>query len=463
MFKYSHFHEDHGHETNQCREIKEVVKSTQLAHLVQGIKKAKAKSSDTFPSEHSAWIPKVHLFVSRESIPSLLESSLWKSPELKKNRRRLKKPSLRLRRTFSAVWTRRKGSSLMKRIPRTIMVGEKPFNTEHKLKEYTHIKPVKQKKRGLAQEQNESACKEVDELTKEGILWEVKYQTWVANPIMVKKSDGGWRMCVDFTDITEMLPGCLQGLPFLSKGVDKSLPFIKELKSCIDKKTIQWTADAEEVFQKMNEFIEILPTLTTSIKGKVVFQRVELDYPELEKLILALVHTARRLQRYFQAHFIRILADFLAETSLAEGIKMETKKFEVANEEPKSKGIWKLYTYGASSSNGSGTGLRIVEELEIKELAIFIDSQLVANQVKGLFKARKPTIMLQKTREVLKSFDTYSMEHIRRNQNKKVDALSKLASITFEHLTKEVLVEVLANRSINNKEVSKILAKVEEN
>ncbi|GJX47382.1 reverse transcriptase domain-containing protein [Tanacetum coccineum] len=101
----------------------------------------------------------------------------------------------------------------------------------------------------------------------------------------------------------------------------------------------------------------------------------------------------------------------------------------------------------------------------IKDLAIFIDSQLVANQVKGLFKATQPVIRqyLEKTKEVLKSFDTYSMEHIRRNHNKKAEALSKLASMTFEHLTKEVLVKVLANKSINSKEVSKITAEIKEN
>nr|GEV22683.1 reverse transcriptase domain-containing protein [Tanacetum cinerariifolium] len=93
-------------------------------------------------------------------------------------------------------------------------------------------------------------------------------------------------------------------------------------------------------------------------------------------------------------------------------------------------------------------GLRIAEEMEIKYLARFIDSQLVVNQDKGLFEARQPVIKkyIEKTKEVLRNFDTYSMEHIRRNQNKNVDALSKLASITFEHLTKEVLVEVLARR-----------------
>ncbi|GJR25029.1 reverse transcriptase domain-containing protein [Tanacetum coccineum] len=39
-----------------------------------------------------------------------------------------------------------------------------------------------------------------------------------------------------------------------------------------------------------------------------------------------------------------------------------------------------------------------------------------------------------------------SIEHVRMNQSKKADALSKLASMTFEHLTKEVLVEVLMKR-----------------
>nr|GEX72850.1 reverse transcriptase domain-containing protein [Tanacetum cinerariifolium] len=91
----------------------------------------------------------------------------------------------------------------MTRILRTIMVGGKPFNTEHKLNEYKHIKSIK---RGLGPDRNEAACKEVDELTKAGILRKVKYQTWVANPVMVKKRNGGCRMCVDFTDINKACP-----------------------------------------------------------------------------------------------------------------------------------------------------------------------------------------------------------------------------------------------------------------
>ncbi|GJQ89157.1 reverse transcriptase domain-containing protein [Tanacetum coccineum] len=87
--------------------------------------------------------------------------------------------------------------------------------------------------------------------------------------------------------------------------------------------------DAEEAFQKMKKFMEILPILTVLIKAKVlimylttleesisivlliereerqvpiyfvirVLQGAELKYPALENLILAHVHAARRLRR----------------------------------------------------------------------------------------------------------------------------------------------------------------------
>nr|GFB36691.1 hypothetical protein [Tanacetum cinerariifolium] len=51
MSKYCYLHEDHGHNTNDCRQlrsqIKEAVKSGQLSHLVKGIKKEKAKTSNS--------------------------------------------------------------------------------------------------------------------------------------------------------------------------------------------------------------------------------------------------------------------------------------------------------------------------------------------------------------------------------------------------------------------------------
>ncbi|GKB53483.1 hypothetical protein Tco_0904236 [Tanacetum coccineum] len=105
-------------------------------------------------------------------------------------------------------------------IPRTITVKGKPFNTEHKLNEYNHVKPIKQKRRGLGPDRSTTACKEVEELMKVGILQKVKHHTWVANPFMVKKSDGGWRMCVDFTDINKACPKDCYPLPKIDWKVE---------------------------------------------------------------------------------------------------------------------------------------------------------------------------------------------------------------------------------------------------
>ncbi|GJX41929.1 reverse transcriptase domain-containing protein [Tanacetum coccineum] len=57
------------------------------------------------------------------------------------------------------------------------------------------------------------------------------------------------------------------------------------------------------------------------------------------------------------------------------------------------------------------------------------------------------------------NFKEFSIKQVPRSENKKADALSKIASTSFAHLSKQVLVEELNEKSINEKEV---LAVVEE-
>ena len=42
---------------------------------------------------------------------------------------------------------------------------------------------------------------EVERLLVVGFIQEVYYPKWLANIVMVKKSNGKWRMCIDFTDL----------------------------------------------------------------------------------------------------------------------------------------------------------------------------------------------------------------------------------------------------------------------
>ena len=41
----------------------------------------------------------------------------------------------------------------------------------------------------------------VDKLFAANFIWEVYYLDWLANVVMVKKSNGKQKMCVDFTDL----------------------------------------------------------------------------------------------------------------------------------------------------------------------------------------------------------------------------------------------------------------------
>ena len=66
---------------------------------------------------------------------------------------------------------------------------------------------------------------QVRELLNAGILRETRYQTWVANPVMVAKSNGAWRMCVDFKDQNKACPKDCYPLPEIDLKVDSLAPF----------------------------------------------------------------------------------------------------------------------------------------------------------------------------------------------------------------------------------------------
>ncbi|GKB62073.1 reverse transcriptase domain-containing protein [Tanacetum coccineum] len=106
-------------------------------------------------------------------------------------------------------------------------------------------------------------------------------------------------------------------------------------------------------------------------------------------------------------------------------------------------------------------GLRIAEQMGVKNLQAHVDSRLVANQVNGSYVAKESGMIqyLNKVKTLARSFREFSIKQVPQSENKKADALSKIASTSFAHLSKQVLVEELKEKSINEKE---ILAVVEE-
>ena len=73
----------------------------------------------------------------------------------------------------------------------------------YRLKVYPSPMHVRQKKRFFAPERDNVIKEEVQKLITEKFIREVYYLDWLANVVMVKKANGKWRMCVDFTDLNK--------------------------------------------------------------------------------------------------------------------------------------------------------------------------------------------------------------------------------------------------------------------
>ena len=83
------------------------------------------------------------------------------------------------------------------------MSGIDPSVITHRLNECPSFKLVRQKKRVFAPKKDNPIKDEVQKLMAAKFVREVYYPDWLANIVMVKKANGKWRMCVDFTDLNK--------------------------------------------------------------------------------------------------------------------------------------------------------------------------------------------------------------------------------------------------------------------
>ena len=100
------------------------------------------------------------------------------------------------------------------------MPGIDPELITHKLNVDPKRKTVKQKKRSFAPERQEAIKQEVDKLLEAGFIEEIQFPEWLANPVMVKKSNEKWRMCINFTDLNDACPKDCFPLPRIDTLID---------------------------------------------------------------------------------------------------------------------------------------------------------------------------------------------------------------------------------------------------
>jgi ribonuclease HI len=86
-------------------------------------------------------------------------------------------------------------------------------------------------------------------------------------------------------------------------------------------------------------------------------------------------------------------------------------------------------TNNVAEYTGLVRGLEKAKALGIQQVEVLMDSELVVRQMTGQYKVKHPGLipLFQKARQLASSFSEFKISHIRREYNKKADALANRA------------------------------------
>nr|GEW90377.1 reverse transcriptase domain-containing protein [Tanacetum cinerariifolium] len=484
--KFCDFHNDKGHSIDECmqlkKQIEELVRAGKLSHLIKEIKQgrdqSKARKKETTVKDK----PTTIYMVEEKTCPTNFTVALHPDfPDQKvviegslSDKRRTELCLVLKKNLDIFTWQ----PSDMTKVPRSV--------AEHRLNIREGYSPVRQKKRGQAPERAKAIQAEVQKLVEAGIMREVYYHDWLSNPVMVKRYDESWRMCVDFTDLNK---ACTQDCYPLSE-IDWKLeslcgyPFKCFLDAYKGYHQIQLAeADEEKTAFHTGQGVYCYTKMPFGLKNAgATYQRLMDKAFEGEHNITYRPRTSVKGQ---------IQVGFLIEMS---GDASQAGPSTVTHEEQ-----WTLFIDGSSCVDGSGAwliltnpegveftyalrfqfaasnneskyealvaGLRIATQMRVKNVQVNVDSKLIANQVLGTYAANEDNMIkyLEIVKGLILGFTTFSISQVPRSKNKKTDALSKIVSTSFVHLSKQ-LVDCLKEGILlgDEKEARKLRLKAEQ-
>ncbi|XP_071699847.1 uncharacterized protein [Rutidosis leptorrhynchoides] len=392
------------------------------------------------------------------------------------------------------------------------MTGVPRNITEYKLNA-SPKNPVRQKKCPMAPERSKWLRLEVDKLVHANILREGYHQIQMAEvdedktafhidqgiycytkmPFGLKNVRATYQRVVDlaFRDqIGRNLEAYVNDLVIKILGKKRENSWDTELRQeesrPIPIKLKRWIEEVEKDLFEMKSLLKELPTLTAPVEGGslmlylatskeainsvlVTDRGQELYKPEVSgRLAKWTIELGENEINYSPRTAVkgRILADYLAETMGEVEALTENR---ACRPEGAGSGLvltslgGEEHTYALrftfSMTNNESeyeallSGMRIAQRLRIKHLDAYLDSQLVAKQVNVSFGAHEASMQryMELVHELANEFDFFRLTQVPRGKNKNADALSKLAALAFDHLCKNVWVEVLKEKSINEK------------
>jgi len=102
------------------------------------------------------------------------------------------------------------------------MPGIDPDFICHHLTMEPKVRPVRQRRRKFNEKRRLVMQEETRKLLSAGHIREIQYPEWLANVVLVKKANGKWRMCVDFTNLNKACPKDSYPLPSIDALVDSA-------------------------------------------------------------------------------------------------------------------------------------------------------------------------------------------------------------------------------------------------
>jgi hypothetical protein len=102
------------------------------------------------------------------------------------------------------------------------MLGISREVAEHSLDILPHSRVVQQRLHRFDEERRRAIGVELRKLLEAGFINEVFHPTWLANPVLVKKKNGKWQMCVDYTSLNKACPKVPFPLPQIDQIVDST-------------------------------------------------------------------------------------------------------------------------------------------------------------------------------------------------------------------------------------------------
>ncbi|KAK3007702.1 hypothetical protein RJ639_013311 [Escallonia herrerae] len=211
-----------------------------------------------------------------------------------------------------------------------------------------------------------------------------------------------------------------------------------------------------------------------------VLQDVEMRYPRIDKVALALITSAQKLRPYFQSHTIIVLIDQLlgkvlqnpgalgrlvnwsvelgefdikykpCATMKAQALSDFVVECTVPDDPPQLifsevSDSWLIYVDGSSKASNNEAeyeallaGIRLAHSLRVNSLSVHSDSQLVVNHILGEYEASDERMAqyLQAVKSKATKFKNFAICHIPRDQNAQADSLSRLTQHIFQSFPK---------------------------